>query len=81
MSVRNLDMMLNSISTTPGFDDLYKEENYETPRSCENEYTWEQRSVPNSYCMTPGSPPPLPKRNSNISDSPTVVMNRFAEDM
>uniref|UniRef100_A0A1I8PD96 LRRCT domain-containing protein n=1 Tax=Stomoxys calcitrans TaxID=35570 RepID=A0A1I8PD96_STOCA len=80
MSIKNLERMSSAFGFDGPFleDDLCKEENYETPRSCENEYSLDQRSVPNNYGMSPGSPPPLPKRNSNISDSPTVVMNRFS---
>ncbi|XP_075167796.1 uncharacterized protein LOC142239950 [Haematobia irritans] len=83
MSVQNLERLSSAFNFDCPFSDgaLWKEENYETPRSCENEYSLEQRSVPNNYGMSPRSPPPLPKRNSNLSDSPTVVMNRFSKNM
>ncbi|XP_061389021.1 uncharacterized protein LOC133324150 [Musca vetustissima] len=85
MSVQNLPPSL--ISNSPYLDDPFssdficRDENYETPRSCENEYTLEQRSAPNNYAMSPASPPPLPKRNSNLSDTSTLVLQRSSKEM
>ncbi|XP_073847166.1 uncharacterized protein [Musca autumnalis] len=85
MSVQNLPQSF--VPSSPGLDDPFssdfhcRDENYETPRSCENEYTLEQRCAPNHYAMSPASPPPLPKRNSNLSETSTLVMQRSSKEM
>ncbi|XP_037811285.1 uncharacterized protein LOC119603348 [Lucilia sericata] len=83
MSVKDLERLSSLKSSSTCFEDTFPNYNfaddeYETPKVCNDEYTAEQRSVPNMYGMSPRSPPPLPKRNSNVSNSPTLVINRFS---
>ncbi|XP_065368971.1 uncharacterized protein LOC135961400 [Calliphora vicina] len=85
MSVKDLERLSSVKSSSTCFEDTFPNYNfaddeYETPKVCNDVYTVEQRSIPNMYGMSPRSPPPLPKRNSNVSNSPTLVINRFSSN-
>ncbi|KAM7344410.1 uncharacterized protein ACRADG_011148 [Cochliomyia hominivorax] len=85
MSVNDLERLNSLKSSSTCFEDTFPSYNfvddeYETPKICNDEHTIEQRSVPNAYGLSPHSPPPLPKRNSNVSNSPTLIINRFSSN-
>ncbi|TMW43799.1 hypothetical protein DOY81_011121 [Sarcophaga bullata] len=83
MSVKDLERLSSLKSSSTCFEDTFPSYNfaddeYETPKVCSDEYKIDQRCVENIYGMSPKSPPPLPKRNSNVSNTATLVINRFS---